>query len=101
MTKPPVPFAPETLLRRNPRLQAVEMDGQTVMMDTQQGSYFALDEVGGALWEALEQPTTLAAAIDYIAERFDAPDRTELVSDIEAFLAQLMERELVQSVDPS
>ncbi|WP_284124999.1 PqqD family protein [Parerythrobacter aestuarii] len=98
MTKPPTPPAPDTLLQRNPHLEAVEMDGQTVMMDTREGCYFALDEVGGAVWTLLERPNSLKTAIDHVASRFDSPDREELENDIEAFLTDLLRRGLIERV---
>lgn len=92
------PVGLASVLRRNPKLSAAEMDGKTVMMDIERGRYFALDPVGGAVWELLEQPATVAQVIDHVAQSFDAPDPEVLRRDLQEFLGELLEQGLIETV---
>ncbi|UIP06154.1 PqqD family protein [Erythrobacter sp. SDW2] len=83
------------LLSRNPKLSPVEMDGRLVMMDSERGVYFALDAVGSAVWEILEEPSTLETVTRHVARSFDAPCREELRRDLEEFIAALIDQGLL------
>lgn len=89
---------PDQVLRRKPGLSATEMAGRTVMLDVGSGSYFALDEVGGAVWEALARPTAVREVIAYIDASFEAPDTAAVARDVTDFLAELLAQGLVERI---
>lgn len=88
-----------TILSRNPRLSAVEMDGQTVMMGAERGAYFALDPVGAAVWDFLAKPASLDAIIAHVAQSFDAPDPEVLHRDLTEFVEDLLNQGLLRQAD--
>lgn len=92
---------PGTLLQRNAALTAVDMDGQTVMLDVEQGAYFSLDDVGGEIWSALESPASVGDLIQIVVNVFDAPDIDVLKQDILEFLHDVIDQGIVQLVDAS
>ena len=71
-----------------------EMDGELVMLDPRQSMYFALDSIGGRIWELLQQPQQVDALCRLLSEEFDAPVAT-CRADVLAFLAQLVDADLV------
>ena len=87
-----------TLLRRKPDLSGVEKDGQFVMLDVKSGAYFAMDAVGGTVWEALAEPTTFANLVDLIVASFSGAERSQVQADLQEFLPQLLESNLIEVV---
>jgi hypothetical protein len=80
---------------RRPDLRAVEMDGELVMMGLEQGEYYGLKDVAASLWQHLETPRTLEELCTLVAAEYDVtPDGCR--ADIEAFLAELLAKDLVR-----
>jgi hypothetical protein len=81
---------------RNPEVLSTDMDGEVVMMDVDQGFYFSLSSgVGAAIWSVLENPSSLDQIIAAVcAEYQTTPD--DCRADIEGFVEQLHEKQLVK-----
>lgn len=60
-----------TILSHRPGLMTADMNGSAVMMDIVTGKYYNLGEVGGRIWELLEEPTSLASLIETLTTEFD------------------------------
>ena len=52
-----------SVLTRREGLMTADMNGSAVMMDIMTGKYYNLGEIGGRIWELLEEPMTLTARI--------------------------------------
>lgn len=63
-----------------------EVAGNAALLNLETETYFGLDEVGTAMWQALETAETIGAAAESLAEVYDASLET-LRQDI-ATLAQ-------------
>lgn len=87
-----------TRYERNANMMVAEMDGDLVMMDIDQGSYFAINPVGGHLWEQVETPQTLAALVDSVEGAFATDDAARIQVDVEAFLADMLKHNLIREV---
>lgn len=84
-----------TILSRRMGLMTADMNGSAVMMDIMSGKYYNLGEVGGRIWELLEEPTSVSALIAKLTAEYDVtPDRCR--ADIEPFLTKLLERGLLE-----
>lgn len=81
---------------RRPDLRAVEMDGELVMMGQEQGEYYSLRDVAAALWGHLEQPRTLDQLAELVAAEY-AVTVAQCRADIEAFLAELLGKDLIRT----
>ena len=78
-----------TVLSRREGLMAADMDGSAVMMDIMTGKYYNLGQVGGRIWELLEEPMTLSALVKKLTAEYDvSADRCR--ADIIPFLAKLV-----------
>lgn len=86
------------LIERSADLMVAEMDGDLVMMDVTQGSYFAINPVGAHIWTQLETPQTRAALIDSVQGAFESDDTAAITADVEAFLADLMQHNLIRDL---
>jgi coenzyme PQQ biosynthesis protein PqqD len=75
-------------LRRQDGVLIQEAHGQTVLLRLQDGGYYALDEVGAAIWQLCDGQRDIAAIIAELCTEFDAPaeiieaDTLEFIGDL-------------------
>lgn len=83
-----------TILSRRSGLMTADMNGSAVMMDIMTGKYYNLGEVGGRIWELLEEPMSLNALVEKLTAEFDV-SAEQCRADILPFLSTLLERGLL------
>ena len=83
-----------TVLSRREGLMAADMNGSAVMMDIMTGKYYNLGQVGGRIWELLEEPMTVAALVKKLTDEYDVSAQ-QCRSDIEPFLNTMLSRGLL------
>lgn len=88
----------DTKFERNSDLIVAEMDGDLVMMDVAQGTYFSINQVGAHVWTQLEAPQTVAALIDSVRDAFQAEDAAPIEADVTGFLTDLASHKLITEV---
>lgn len=77
-----------------PRLTAVELDGETVIYDPDNGELHLLDRVATVVWSCLDGSDTLGNICDVLAEAYG--EQVERVrSDIKALIDNFAEKGLV------
>jgi hypothetical protein len=81
---------------RNEEILTTNMDGEVVMMDVDQGFYFSLSSgVGASIWAVLERAVSVPEIITAVCVEYDTtPENCR--EDIEGFVQQLHEKELVR-----
>jgi pyrroloquinoline quinone biosynthesis protein D len=88
----------ETLLDARPRrlegVLAQEAQGQTVLLRLEDGGYYALDEVGAAVWELCDGSRSVAEMVVALGEQFDAPEAT-IRADVLEFVEELQDERLL------
>ncbi len=83
-----------TRFSRREGLMTADMDGSAVMMDIMTGKYYNLGDIGGRIWELLEESMTLQTLVEKLTAEYDvAPEQCK--TDIQPFLAALVERGLL------
>ncbi|MBE6945549.1 MAG: lasso peptide biosynthesis PqqD family chaperone [Ruminococcaceae bacterium] len=87
----------KTLLQRKVEIMTADMKGDTVMMDVETGKYYNLGDVGGRIWDLMENPITLSDMADRLTEEYDVT-RERCLSEILPFLQSLLERNLIREV---
>jgi len=70
---------------------------EAVLLDLDSQSYFGLDSVGTLIWEAVAAGNTEMEIVERIISAFNV-DAEDALRDLQTFLAQLAEDELI-SVD--
>ena len=83
-----------TVLSRRMGLMTADMNGSAVMMDIMSGKYYNLGEVGGRIWELLEEPMTVTALVQKLTAEYDVSAQ-QCRTDIEPFLNTLLDRGLL------
>ncbi len=73
---------------------AQEVDGEMVLLDMNSENYFGLDEVGTAIWQAIQEKETLKEVFDLLLEQYDV-ESDVLEKDLLDFVGKLVESGLV------
>ena len=75
-----------------------EVDDEKVVLQTETETYYGVEGVGGRTWELLQRPRTVEELHARLCEEYDVdPERCR--RDVEGFVADLLERDLVERVD--
>ena len=74
---------------------AQEVDGEMVLLDMESENYFGLDEVGTAIWQAMQEKDTLKEVLDVLLEQYEVEEEM-LENDLSDFLGKLVESGLVK-----
>jgi len=78
-----------------PHATSCEVAGETVILDTASGQYFALNPVGSAIWQHLQKGCTLSALCEELRAEYNVTaERCE--ADVTALLDRLAERGLIR-----
>ena len=83
-----------TVLSRRMGLMTADMNGSAVMMDIMSGKYYNLGEVGGRIWELLEEPMTVNVLVQKLTAEYDV-SAEQCRADIAPFLGSLLDRGLL------
>ena len=83
---------------RNDCLLTTDLDGETAMMDKDQGKYYALDQVGSRIWPLIEKPTKVVEILNCLLRHYSV-DRLQCEHDLLAFLNDLETEKLIWVID--
>jgi len=81
---------PETVLFR-------DLDGEAVLLATDSGKYFGLNEVGTRLWSLLRLHGDVEAVCHSLLAEYDVPEE-RLREDVTRFVGTLADRGLIETV---
>jgi len=85
----------EGAFARNSEVRWTEMDGDTVVLDTERNAYFGLGGIGSRIWELLAEPITVEEISSSIQAEFDIdPKRCE--EDVIHFLNELSTHDIIR-----
>jgi hypothetical protein len=83
-------------LRANQHVLARRLDEESVLLNPADGQYYALDAVGGRVWELCDGSRTLSEIAAIIGQEFDA-DPAVVSADLEELIGDMAEAGLVQA----
>jgi hypothetical protein len=89
---------PETVFKRKAEMMVADMDGELVMMDVDQGTYFAINPVGSHIWTLLETPQSMTHLTASVLHAFKTEDTEQVSADVERFLSDLSANNLIDEV---
>ena len=82
-------------VRVNPDVLYKELDGEAVLLDLKSGTYFGLDPIGTAVWQALVQHTFARPAIPGLLDAYDV-EVSVLEADVVNLLNDLSANHLIE-----
>ena len=83
----------------NEDLMVADLDGEMVLLNTQSGTYFGLNEVGSRIWELASEPRMIKDILDALANEYSV-DQKQLEGDVLHFINSLFQRSLVHVIAP-
>ncbi|EAU55006.1 lasso peptide biosynthesis PqqD family chaperone [Mariprofundus ferrooxydans] len=83
------------VVRRNPEIVHSDMDGETVMMSVNEGSYYGLNGVGSQIWELLEQEMSVDAICTELLGHFDVEEE-QCRSEVLTFLEEMATSNVIE-----
>ncbi|WP_311170777.1 PqqD family peptide modification chaperone [Halobellus ordinarius] len=79
---------------------ATTVDGETILLNKEKGTYQGLSGVGPRVWELIQEPTTVGTLVETVSTEYDvAPQRCE--RDIREFLQEMAAERLIEVDDQS
>ena len=84
----------ESRPRRKDRVLVQRAAGQWILLNVENGQYYALDEVSGRVWDLCDGSHSVSAMVATICQEYDAP-AGDVEEDVLAFLGEMAEEELV------
>jgi hypothetical protein len=88
---------PQMQVRRIGDVLDVDMDGELVMMNIEQGRYFGLNQTGTRIWALLDQPVVISDLCNTLMAAFSV-DQKQCEQEVLAYLENLLTRGLLQVV---
>ena len=79
---------------RNQNALWTELDGQFLVMNIENGAYYEVAGVGGAIWRLLDVSRSETEIVDLVVGRYSV-DREECARDVRAFLEKLLAANMV------
>lgn len=79
---------------RSPSALWTELDGQFMLMNIENGSYYEVTGIGGVIWHMLETPRSEADIVEAITDRYEV-EREQCARDVRAFLDKLVATHVV------
>ena len=89
------PLNLSSIVQRDPDLIFTDMDGETVMLNIEEGNYYGLSGIAPDLWEWMEKPVSIGTLVQKVADTFEVDEET-CRADVLAHLAELRDRALIQ-----
>lgn len=73
------------------------IDGETILLNLESGSYFSLDSFGGIIWEFLVADVSPGRIIDELKRQFQSQE-SEIEPSVAKFISYLIDENLVISL---
>lgn len=86
---------PSTKFRKSARQVSCRIDDEVAILDVERSLYFGLQGTAVEIWDALDQPCSLAELCDWLVATFDVP-RPQCETDTRQLLSELQEQGLVE-----
>jgi hypothetical protein len=88
------------ILRRSELITYKVVDGQAILLNLENGTYFSLNAVGTDFWDRLDGQQTIAQHATVIAEDYHT-DLVQVSADLLELAEELYEIRLIETVDRS
>ena len=87
-------IGPDSRPRRRDRVLVQRAADQWILLDVENGQYYALDEVSGRVWDLCDGSHSVSAMVDTLCREYDAPAEA-VEEDVLAFLGEMADERLV------
>ena len=88
-----------SVVKRADSVTSAEVDGESVLLDLSEGTYYGLNPVGARIWDLIQEPTAIGEVVDEITAEYDVA-RGQCLDDTIALVAEMSEDDIVVVQDP-
>lgn len=85
----------DIIVTQAPGLVTADMDGETVMLNIENGKYFGLDSIGSRIWELIEEPYVVRDLVAALQKDYDV-EENDCQNDTLMFLNTLHDKGLIK-----
>lgn len=78
-----------------PQQVSSELDGEVVILNLRDSTYYSLDEVGALVWAAIQQPRPFAEVVEAVLAEYDV-EPAQCEQDLLALLGDLRAAGLIE-----
>ncbi len=89
----------DSVLVQDKTLPTAELDGRTVVMSLNAGTYFDFNRVGTEIWRMLAEPCPVGRILDSLSQNHRV-DRETVAREVTPFLKALLEQQLIRTMPP-
>jgi len=89
------PITEATTVVRADELAVTDLDGETVILNVNDGQYFGLNAVGTHVFTLAEEPVRVADIVAQLVTRYPNVTRSQVQDDVLAFLEQMQAHGLI------
>ncbi|MBW4576543.1 MAG: PqqD family protein [Aphanothece sp. CMT-3BRIN-NPC111] len=90
----------ESFIINSPKVVHETIDGEVVIINLEEGTYYSLVKVGADIWNAVERRISFGDLIEEIQMRYSG-DKEEIEESVKALIKELQQEELIISNDVS
>lgn len=83
-----------SIVAQKPELDAVDMDGEKVMMNLDKGKYFGMNSVGSRIWDLISKPQSVINLISILLIEYDIDIKT-CEDNVLTFLEKMYKEDLI------
>ena len=91
---------PETVITHASGVVRADLDGTLLVAAHYGGQGHCMDPVGLAIWDNLAEPCSIKSLCERLCDRYDV-ERKECEREVLAFIAELLDKELVAIAGPT
>lgn len=73
---------------------SAQVDGESVVLDLEEGVYYGLNPVGARIWDEIQEPTSVGEVANAVTAEYDV-SRDQCLEDILSLVQDLIEKDLV------
>ena len=89
-------ITPDSRLEHNEsEIAAKLIDGEAILINLSNGTYYSTDKVGGFIWELIKRNYSLSEMVETITEHYDV-SAEQAKTDVETLAMELLEEEIVR-----
>jgi hypothetical protein len=87
----------ESKIAQKPGNIVSDMDGEKVMLNIENGKYYNLGELGGAIWDLIKEPISVEVVIMKLLSEYEV-EKTECEKHVISFIYELYSEGLISVV---
>ncbi|WHX41406.1 lasso peptide biosynthesis PqqD family chaperone [Mesobacillus sp. AQ2] len=88
----------ESKIVQKPGSIVSDMDGEKVMLNMDNGNYYNLGEIGGAIWEIIKEPISIDELINNLLVEYEV-DKSDCENHVISFANKLYSEGLISAVN--